>query len=163
MKNEKYLITVLNRHLGKIQIRNLTPQMLEEYEQIREKEGVSTIPVNHELGLLKRAYKWAKERENLISSTPFSKYDLPQGDRQRVRFLKDWEEKQLFDVLSQPQNRLLLQFVTIFHETLIRPINLCELELSQLHMQEGFLFIGKTKNGEPNLVPLSANAFQTFE
>jgi site-specific recombinase XerD len=53
--------------------------------------------------------------------------------------------------------------VTIFHETLIRPINLCELELSQLNLEERFIHLGKTRNGEPNLIPLSANAYQVFK
>jgi len=37
------------------------------------------------------------------------------------------------------------------------------LELSQLNLQERFIHLGKTKNGEPNLIPLSDNAYHAFK
>lgn len=160
--NEKYLANNLNRYFGHLFLPEVMPLHLEDYERKRYEDGVSEIAVHHELNLMKAAFRWAVERWNLLDKTPFSKYDLPNGNKQRVRFLEEWEEKELDHALSKAKNRLLRQFVTIFHETLIRPINLCELELSQLNLEDRFIHLGKTKNGEPNLVPLSENAFQVF-
>ncbi|MBT5471655.1 MAG: tyrosine-type recombinase/integrase [Nitrospina sp.] len=161
--NEGYLINTLNRFFGHLFLAEVTSLHLEDYERKRYEENVSEIAVHHELCLLKAAYRWAVERWDLLDRTPFAKYDLPNGDKQRVRFLEEWEEKELDLALSKPENRFLRQFVTIFHETLIRPINLCELELAQLNLEERFIHLGKTKNGEPNLVPLSGNAYQVFK
>lgn len=160
--NENYLINNLNRYFGHMFLPEVTSLHLEDYERKRYEDSVSEIAVHHELNLLKAAFRWAVERWDLLEKTPFAKYDMPNGNKQRVRFLEAWEEKELDLALAKPENRLLRQFVTIFHETLIRPINLCELELTQLNLEERFIHLGKTKNGEPNLIPLSANAYQVF-
>jgi site-specific recombinase XerD len=160
--NEKYLANNLNRYFGHIFLPEVTALHLEGYERKRYEAGVSEVTVHHELHLLKASFRWAVERWDLLEKSPFAKYDLPNGDKQRIRFLEEWEEKELDLALAKPENRFLRQFVTIFHETLIRPINLCQLELPQLNLEERFIHLGKTKNGEPNLIPLSVNAYQVF-
>jgi site-specific recombinase XerD len=163
VKNEKYLINTLNRHLGDLFLPDVSHEDLEAYELTRYDEGVSEIAVHHELWLLKASFHWAINRRDLLRKSPFSKYDLPCGDKQRVRCMEEWEEKELNKALSKPKNRLLRQFVAIFHDTLIRPINLCKLELSQVNLKERFIHLGKTKNGEPNLVPLTDNCFRIIQ
>ncbi len=160
---EGFFILQLNRRLGDLLLEQLTPLTIENYISDRRNgsktgRSVSDVTIHHELKLLKHAFKLALKRWDLVDKTPFDKVDLPEGDRKRVRYLKPEEEQKIYPVLKA--HTWLFPVVLIAKETGLRRSNLCGLKVSKLDFRERVIEVGRTKNGEPVLQPMTNGVFR---
>lgn len=173
VENDVYTIKKLVEVLGEISIHDLDHRDINRYMAVRrsvksyrsrQKEGVSETAIHHELRILKHACKLALERWCFTLNDPFKKVEMPSGNVKRKRYLLKAEE----DSLNEAINAKLLidpSFIWFVHiwsmalSTGIRASNLCDIRWSHVTLGEkGGIYLPKTKNKLPHVVPFNQNS-----
>ncbi len=158
-KNDIYFSKQILEHFGGFLISNLKPRHISKFITDRRKDGVSDTTINHELRLLRHAYKLAILEWELITESPFARIKIPNGDVKRVRYLSCDEEQRLNEALSD----WIKPIVTIARETGLRLSNIANLQWKQVDMRSGMIILETTKNGEPHGIPMTDGVFKTLE
>jgi len=166
-KDDGYLITKINQVLGEVGIHVLRANHINNYMakrrrdvsyRSRQKRGVSETTIFAELRLLKFAFRLAREKWDITTNDPFLKVDMPKGDKKRVRFLLDEEEKAMAETIQAKLERdpgfiWFPRMLEIARTTAIRASNLCEITMRHVDFKgEGF-YLPETKSGDPHWVP----------
>lgn len=160
---DRYIIVVLNRFFGEMNIQKLSHKDINNYMEkrrldvsyrARQEVGVTERTIHCELRLLKQAFDKARTRWDMTHNDPFMKVDMPKFKKGRVRFLKDWEEQAIVEVVENrmaknPGFKWFNRIWYIARASGIRISNLCELTLDDVDTKKGGFYIKDTKNDEP--------------
>ena len=130
-------------------------------DAIRDRGG--GLSGNWTLACLKRLFSWAIERD-LIAASPCASIKAPVPERSRDRVLSDDELRLIWsacDEIGWPFG----PFVKLLILTAQRRCEVAGMMLDELNLEEGVWILpaGRRKNGETNLVPLSATALEIIK
>lgn len=157
-RNEKFLARKILEYFGSLSLSQVSPLKIEEYIEVRRKEGMGDVTIHHELALLKHAFKLAMKRWDLIDRTPFDKVTLPKGDRMRTRFLSREEADSIIE--SSPD--WLKPIVVVALGTGLRISNIVNLTWKQANMSSRTVCLEKTKNKRPLSIPMLNSVYETL-
>lgn len=145
----------------------LTTKMLKEiYRKTCEKNKASTA--YGKFAYLKTVFTRAVTDEK-IDKNPLLEFDvglgkgtIPKGEVDRVRYLKGWEEKKLFDALNLPKYHWLRDYVIVAKETGLRRKNMCQMTWDHVDFDSGVLSFQKheMKGRKAFIAYMSKNVFQ---
>jgi integrase len=99
------------------------------------------------------------EWEWLVHS-PIRTVTKPIEPRGRVRFLDEAERQKLLETCKKAPNKLLYPCVVLGIATGMRKSELMNLRWSDVNLQEGYLILHHTKNGDRRRVPVSGRALE---
>lgn len=158
-KNDGYFFVKILQEFGGLKVNQVTPKLIHEFIVKRRKDGVSDTTINHELRLLRHAFKFAVKVWDLIDETPFLHLDIPKGGKKRVRYLSPEEEKSLYKELPE----WLIPIVIVARETGLRLSNIANLTWKQVDLFKRIIVIEQTKNGDPIGLPMTEKLFETLK
>jgi len=156
--NDGYFFVKIRQEFGELKINQVTPKLIYEYIKLRRTK-VSDTTINHELRLLRHAFKFAVTIWDLIDETPFLNLDIPKGDKKRVRYLSDEEENRLNKALPE----WLTPIITTARECGLRLSNVTNLTWGQVDLFKRIIVIEQTKNGDPLGLPMTDKLFATLK
>ena len=128
--------------------------------------SLSTSTVNRELNLLSAIWEVAVSKWRWTDVNLIRKVERPKDPPPRDRRISDDEIKQILDELNRtksraaPKSRALARMFLLAIETAMRLGELCTLTSEQIHLEQNYLRLLKTKNGDARDVPLSSAAKQ---
>lgn len=138
----------LQAHFGEKYVEEISPKLVQEYQFERVKM-VSYATANRSLAVLKMVFnlgiKWGLLKSNPVKQVEFFKE--PKG---RLRFLDKAEQEALLKA-SQPSIR---DVVLVALRTGMRSGELAGIRRKDVDFEKGFIFLEKTKSGEPRQVPM---------
>jgi len=107
--------------------------------------------LSHALNIAMKEYGWIDR--NIV--TTVSRPPLPPG---RIRYLSDDERSRLLQECKQSQNRYLYALVVLALSTALRRGSLLGLTVDRVAIDQGILYLEKTKNGSRLALPLVGEA-----
>lgn len=155
-------------HLAKIKLSELTPTNIADWRDSRLKK-VSPASVNRELNLISAVLSTAKRDWGWIQSNPVSEIRRPKNPRPRERRISEIEIQKILDALNynniiiDSKSSLLAAYFLLAIETAMRLGEICQLTEEDIDLQNRFVTLKDTKNGEKRHVPLSLKAIELFK
>lgn len=162
--------SLLQDPLVRIRLSDLQPRDLGHWRD-RRLTRVSGSTVNRELNLLSHVINVARKEWGVAMENPVSRIRRPKNNRARTRRLSIGEESALFAALVPSQrapdgtylpggcrNPLMLPLVRLALETALRRSELLALTWADVYLDEAYLRLHDSKNGDAREVPLSSVA-----
>jgi integrase len=147
--------------IGVYLLSDVTPPLIVECRE-ELKNGVtflgtkrSPATVVRYMAALSHAFRIAIKEWHWLDDSPMRKVDRPQEPKGRVRFLDDNERQRLLLACQESKNKLLYMCVVLSLSTGMRKSELMCLKWQDLNLNDGYLILHKTKNGNRRRVPLS--------
>ncbi len=106
------------------------------------------------MGMLSRVYTIASTEWGIAVSNPVQNVRRPKEGSGRTRRLLPSEEQALLNYLVTPFNSM----VTLLLETAMRRGELYKLRWCDIYLNEAYLILRDTENGEERAIPLSSKA-----
>ena len=154
-----YIMKQLIREFGsKFPINDFTTIRLDEYILDMKSKNLANGTINRKLAALSKTLRYSHELGKLKHMPVFHRQKEGQN---RIRWLTDAEEKQILDTLYQWGQHDVLDAAVVSIDTGMRHSEMCHIQARDLNT-EG-LYIGRTKNGSPRLVPLTSRARKVLE
>ena len=116
-------------------------------------KGMAELTVNHYHAFIKAAYNRLVEFGKYAGENPAAKVKLKQVESVRVRFLYPAEEKALTPAVRM-EGRLYPYYFTAMH-TGMRREELCRIQVKDVSLVQGQIFLPKTKTRKSRYVPLN--------
>lgn len=161
-KSEEKQIQMINQlvaHFGKhMPINDFTTQKVDDYILEMKQKNLSNGTINRKLAALSKVLRYAHEVGKLKAMPVFHRQ---KEGKNRIRWLTDAEEKQILQTLLQWGQYDVMDAAIVSIDTGIRHSEMCNIRSRDLNDQG--LYIGRTKNGDPRLVPLTARARKVLE
>lgn len=132
----------------------LTGMHIAQWRDELMEDDYSASSVRILMGILSRVYTIAATEWGIAVTNPVSKVRRPKEPPGRNRRFVDDEEQRLLDHLEHPYN---IQ-VMLLLETAMRRSELYSLTWENIYLNDGYLILRSTKNGEERPVPLSSKA-----
>jgi integrase len=141
---------------------DITPALL---VQCRDDLGKTRSPatVVRYMAALSHALTIAVNEWQWIEDSPIRKVKKPKESRGRVRFLNNEERAQLLDACKQSSNDQLYTCVILALSTGMRQGELMNLKWPDIQLNDSYLILHETKNGERRRVPLSGHALNLLK
>lgn len=153
------MIGQLTRYFGpKFPINDMTTQVIDNYILDLKRENKSNGTINRKLAALSKVLRYAHEVGKLKAMPVIHRQKEGQN---RIRWLTDDEEKHILNTLMQWGAYDVMDAAIVSIDTGIRHSEMCRIRKRDLNT-EG-LYIGRTKNGSPRLVPLTNRARKVLE
>jgi integrase len=165
---------ILKKHLGKYSLAALTPEVIAKFRDDRlagvdrrDKDG-NPIPrandtVRLEMALLGHMFTVARKEWGAgLPYNPVLSVRRPSPHPGRTRRLSPEEEERLFALIEKHSNPMLGWIAGIALETTMRESSVQKLRISQVSLKQRTLFLPKTKNQDPQTIPLSRLATELF-
>ena len=140
---------------GDYTLAEITPRLINEFKTARKAQGVKPATINRQITIAKRAFNVAIRDWEWCRENPFAKVSSEKGATKRDRWLTFEEEERLLNA-SPPWVRDLVLFAAW---TGIRLGNIRELKWSQVDLFRKTIYLGKTKNGNPVVIPMNQKVF----
>lgn len=158
-KTQCYL-NQLKAFFGPYTLTEISPAVIDEFKQIRKKEGVKPATINRQLTILRLMLNLAKKRWKWIKEVPTIEME-PKADNKRVRFLSFDEYHRLLDRC----NEWLKPIVALAAWTGLRQGNLLHLRRSQVNLFTKTITLegNETKNNENLIIPITQFAFEVLK
>ena len=150
------------RVFGNVPLRRFSTMLLEQYQTEKLNEGKKPATVNRHLALLKhmftKAVDWDMVEEDALRKVRKVKL-LPENNR-RLRYLSKEECRLLLDVCDEvsKKNRHyehLKPIVVFALNTGCRKEEILSLTWNSVDLQNGFILLDRTKNGERREIPIN--------
>jgi integrase len=140
----------LNPTFGSLLLHEIRPCKINDYRVKRKEVGAKPQTINHELGLMKKAFNVAIREWEWCQDNPVNKMKMEKVPRGRVRYLIEGDFRKILNLCpdwSQP--------ILIFaRHTGLRMSNVLELTWEQVDLNSRRVLVQETKNGEPLAIPL---------
>ena len=154
-------------HFARIKLSELTPTDIADWRDSRLKK-VSPASVNRELNLISAVFSTAKRDWGWIQSNPVSEIRRPKNPRPRERRISEIEIQKVLDALCyndiiDSKSSLLAVYFLLAIETAMRLGEICQLTEEDIDLQNRYVTLNDTKNGEKRHVPLSLKAVELFK
>jgi len=156
---ESFHLRALKRHrFSDCHIKNIGSQHVACFRDDRLR-SVSSSTVKRELGILRHCFEVARKDWGLvIDNNPVSMIVMPKSAKPRERRLNDKELNSIIEFMGSQRNIFFKGIVLFAIETAMRRGEILNLEWGNIHLEESFLHIPRTKNGRVRDVPLSLAA-----
>lgn len=152
------------RHLGSILIHEISKKMVMEYRNIRKNEGserrkrsVSETTLNREVAFLRsvlnKAVEWEYLSYNPIQGVKLAKEEI------KERILTIAELQKLVDLAPCPLKYIILVAINLG----MRRNEILTLEWDRVNLESGFIYVAKTKTGDPRGLPLNEALLPLFK
>lgn len=160
--SKKYFIAHLREHFGACFVKNLTVQMIEEYQSKMLEEGKAKATVNRHVACLKhmltKAVEWEMVQEGVLQK--IRKVKMIPEQNQRLRFLSE-EECQQVVIACSPH---LKPIVITALNTGMRKEEILSLRWDKhIDLRHGFILLDKTKNDERREIPINDAVSATLQ
>jgi len=161
---EGYRINKLKRRsIAEIRLSKLRSLDVATYRDERLKE-VSASTCIRDISLLSNAIHIAiREWGFNLNQNPARQIRLPALEKARERRLVGDEEDRLIEACQQSENEWLMPLVLLAIETAMRRGELLSLRWENVWLDQSFIHLPMTKNGEARDVPLSTKAKAIFQ
>ena len=141
--------------IGHCLLADVTPPMIDEHVTSMTQ---SAATVDKYLKNLQHAFSVAVKKWGWITDNPAQKVSKPTLPRGRVRYLDDAERERLLQACKESTNSILYLCVVLALSTGMRQGELMGLEWQDVNLNDSFIILHETKNGERRRVPLSGTA-----
>ena len=167
--DQKTQLAWFKTELGRYLLADVTPALI---VQCRDKlltenrdngKPRSPASVVRYLSALSHAFKVAVNDWQWLEDSPMRKVKKPKEPRGRVRFLDDAERQRFLAACKDSKNKILYLCVILALSTGMRQAELMNLKWSDVFLDQGFIILHKTKNGERRRVPLSGHALDLLK
>jgi len=169
--SEQYRLGAILRDdpIAQVKMSSLTSKLMASWRDRRLKV-VSGSTTNRDLSLMSAVINWARREQGVhLSENPISMIRRPPEGRGRTRRLSNVEEKSLLTALvvpprdekgrhTGPSNKWMLPLVSFAIETAMRRSEILRLRWTDVHLEERYVHLSDTKNGDSRDVPLSSRA-----
>ena len=140
----------LNPTFGLQFLHEIKPGKISEYRNQRKKAGAKAETINHELGLMKKAFNVAIREWEWCQENPVSKIKMEKVPRGRVRYLTEGDFQKIYNASPKWSQPILI----FARYTGLRMSNVLELTWEQVDLKSRLVQVEETKNGEPLSIPL---------
>lgn len=148
-KGDYFYLKNLIPYFGEKYLYEITPVMIEKYKIMRN-EKVSVASVNRELACLKCMFNKAIDWD-VIGTNPVVKVKFFKENNARLRFLEKDEISKLLSNCS-PELQAIVQLAL---NTGMRKSEIQNLKWSNVNLDQGFIVLETTKNGEKRVVQIN--------
>lgn len=149
-----------NKGIGHCLLADITPAAISE---CKNKLDRSPATVDKYLKNLSHAFNTAVNEWGWLEDNPVKKVKGPKLPRGRVRFLEEDERIRLLARCRESSNSWLYTCVILALSTGMRQGELMCLRWPDVNLNDGYIILHKTKNGERRRVPLSGLALDLLE
>jgi integrase len=154
------------QELGHYLLSDITPALIAEkrdkllcsVSQRNTKYNPATV-VRY-MAALSHAFSIAVNEWGWLEDSPLRKVSKPKESRGRVRYLSDDERKALLEACRESPNKLLYPVVVLAISTGMRQGEIMGLKWEDVDINNGFIILHETKNGERRRVPLTGHALE---
>ena len=156
-KAEKFRLILMRKSIGYIGLNKIQSKHIAEYRDKRLADGCANGTVIKDINSLSHIFNVAMKDWGIpLISNPAQMVRKPSAARGRDRRLKSGELEQLLDALSLTWE--IKSIVLLAIETAMRRTEILSLLWSNIYLEEKYLILPDTKNGEVREVPLSSKA-----
>ena len=159
-ESKQYRIKKLTKHFGDIPLRAFNTLIVEQYQTMLLQERLKTASVNKEIAILKamigKAVEWELVEEDTLKR--ILKVKNYKESNRRLRFLSSKETQELVSVCDTH----LQPIVICALHTGMRRGEILSLRWEQIDLQNGFITLTETKNGEHREVPIDQTLRETI-
>ena len=150
LREESMFRVHLNPIFGSLFLHEMRPGKINDYRVQRKTVGVKIQTINHELGLMKKAFNVAIREWEWCQDNPVNKIKMEKVPRGRVRYLTEGEFQKICTACPAWSRPIL----TFARYTGLRMSNVLELTWDQVDFNSRTVLVQETKNGEPLIIPL---------
>lgn len=150
-------------------IADVTPDMIGKWRDARLASGLKPATVTREMILLSSVFQAARIEWRWISSNPLREVRKPAGTKPRKRVISAEECDVLCAALGyrggkpQTASERVAVALLVALETAMRAGELCSLTADNMHLDERYVHLSMTKNGDERDVPLSVEAVRLLK
>ena len=156
-KAEKFRLVLMKKSIGYIGLNKIQSKHIAEYRNKRLADGCANGTVIKDINSLSHIFNVAMKDWGIpLISNPAQMVRKPSAGRGRDRRLKDGELVRLLDALNKTCEIKIVVLLAI--ETAMRRAEILFLLWSNIYLEDRYLILPDTKNGEVRAVPLSTNA-----
>jgi len=150
-----YRLQKLCDHFEDVDLRTITPMMIERFRKSKLIEGRTKLTCNRYLQLLKRMFNVAIE-ERYVEENPVQKVKLySEKDTQKERILTEAEEERLMENCSD----YLKSIITVALNTGMRRAEILNLKWNQVDFKARRIKVERTKSGRVRFIPMNKALF----
>ncbi len=150
-RSDTYRLQKLCGYFEDVDLRAITPMMIEKFRKSILVEGRSKLTCNRYLQLLKRMFNVAIE-EGYAEENPVTKVKLySEKDTQKERILSEAEEKKLLEACSDH----LKPIIAVALNTGMRRAEILNLQWSQVDFKARRIKVERTKSGRVRYIPMN--------
>lgn len=156
-KAEKFRLVLMRHSIGYIGLNKIQSKHIAEYRNKRLADGCANGTVIKDINSLSHIFNVAMKDWGIpLISNPAQMVRKPSAGRGRDRRLKDGELVRLLDALNKTCEIKIVVLLAI--ETAMRRAEILSLLWSNIYLEDRYLILPDTKNGEVRAVPLSTSA-----
>lgn len=162
IKDQGHQLSWWKDQLGSRLLSDVTTALIVE---CRDELGKTRSPatVVRYMAALSHAFTIAVNEWQWLEDSPMRKVKKPKESRGRVRFLDVSERERLITECKKSSNNFLYVCVILALSTGMRQSELMGLKWSDVNLEEAFIILHETKNGERRRVPLSGLALAVLK
>jgi len=155
--------------LGSYVLADITSSLLVEHrdkllsETVRTGNKRSPATVVRYLAALSHAFTIAVEEWAWIDDSPMRKVRKPTEPRGIVRFLENDERERLLEACKHSDNKFIYTIVVLAISTGMRKMEMMNLVWKDINLDEGYLILHETKNGERRRITLTGHAYECIK
>ena len=145
--------------------RAITSELIQEFLfGLRDKEKLSASSVNHYRTIMNSTFNFAIRRKKFDYNPVQVLHQLPEPPG-RDRFTSSEELGSLLEVCDKEGDRELKAFIILASTTGLGKGSILPRKFTDVHLEEKvpYIYVGKTKNGEPIKIPLSQLAIDAIK
>jgi len=133
---------------------------VEQYKSERKKEGREPETINKEIGALRRMFNLAigGALGVNIGRNPIQGVKLLKVPQSKMRTLKEWEFQKLYNSASEGFRAILL----CAYMTGMRRSEIARLKWEDVDLEDRYIHVSVTKNGEPRSIPIGEPLFDVL-
>ncbi len=133
---------------------------IEKYKSERKKLGRKPETINKELGAMRRMFNLSLQGalKVKVGKNPVQGLKLLKAPNLKPRVLKDWEFQKLYEAASNHFKPILL----CAYMTGMRRSEIARLKWKDVDLEDGYLHVIETKNGESRTIPFGGALLDTL-
>lgn len=167
--NQKIQLIWFKAEIGHYSLADVTPAVIAQCrDKLLSENGPKGRPrspasVVRYLSALSHAFKIAVNDWQWLEDSPITKVKKPKEPRGRVRFLDDAERERFLTACKNSKNKILYLCTILALSTGMRQAELMNLKWPDVFLDQGFIILHKTKNGDRRRVPLTGHALDLLK
>ena len=161
-KNKVYYVRVLMDYFKEsTPAQDITPAKIEGFKQhLRNNRGLKNSSINRYTEVLSKMYNLGIDNK-LVTENPVSKVETLLENNYTIRYLKVFEEKDLYAQIDKT-HPYLRPIVTCALQTGMRRGEIFNLKWSNINFDFGFIELLETKSGKSRQIPISKKLLEVL-